>query len=116
LSLLEVFDAPSIVVNCTRRNQATIPLQSLSALNSEFAANRARGFAQRLAEQSGNEFIRRAFLLVAGRPPYDDERGAAEQFLQSQPSGYAGQQDASRQALVDFCQMLLASNSFLYLE
>ncbi|HVX14208.1 MAG TPA: PSD1 and planctomycete cytochrome C domain-containing protein [Pirellulales bacterium] len=116
LSLLEVFDAPSIVVNCTRRNQATIPLQSLSALNSEFAVNRAHEFAMRLAEAPAGELIRRAFLLVAGRPPRDDELAAAESFLASQPSAYAGRPDAARLALVDFCQALLAGNAFLYVE
>ncbi|HEX7446647.1 MAG TPA: DUF1553 domain-containing protein, partial [Pirellulales bacterium] len=116
LSVLEVFDAPSIVTNCTRRSSATIPLQSLSALNSDFAVNRARGLAERLTGESNSHVIRRAFLLVAGRPPRDDEQAAAERFLRTQPSHYASRPDAERQAIVDFCQMLLASNAFLYLE
>ena len=41
-SLLEVFDAPSIVTTCTRRSPSTIPLQSLSLLNSGFVMTRAR--------------------------------------------------------------------------
>jgi hypothetical protein len=114
--LLEVFDAPSIVVNCTRRNQATIPLQSLSALNSEFAVNRANELAVRLSEVPAGELIRHAFLLVAGRPPSDDEQVAAQRFLESQPSAYGGRPDAVRLALVDFCQALLAGNAFLYVE
>lgn len=116
LSWLEVFDAPSLVVNCTRRNEATIPLQSLSALNSEFAAERAKGFARRLQGLTSAEIVDRAFQLVVGRPPRDDERSAAERFLASQPAAYAAQPDAAHQALIDFCQMLLASNAFLYLE
>ncbi|HEX5442602.1 MAG TPA: DUF1553 domain-containing protein, partial [Pirellulales bacterium] len=116
LSLLEVFDAPSMVTNCTRRSSSTIPLQSLSALNSEFAVARARGLAERLANESSGEFIRRAFLLVAGRPPRDDEQAAAERFLRGQPGNYAGRTDAERQAFIDFCQMLLASNACLYVE
>ncbi|HVA51302.1 MAG TPA: DUF1549 and DUF1553 domain-containing protein [Pirellulales bacterium] len=116
LSWLEVFDAPSIVVNCTRRNQATIPLQSLSALNSEFSIRRAKGLARRLSGQPDGDVIGLAFLLVAGRPPRDDERSAAERFLASQPAAYAGQAEAANRALVDFCQMLFASNAFLYME
>lgn len=116
LSLLEVFDAPSIVVNCTRRSQATIALQSLSALNSEFAVHRAQAFAEHLAQKPHRDAIGRAFLLVAGRSPREDERAAAERFLASQPAAYAAQPDAQRQALVDFCQMLLASNMSLYVE
>ena len=116
LSVLEVFDAPSIVTNCTRRSSSTIPLQSLSALNSAFAVARARGLAARLAGQPTEEMVRRAFLLVAGRPPRDEERAAAERFLRTQPSHHADRPDAERQAVVDFCQMLLASNAFLYVE
>ena len=40
-SLLEVFDAPSIVTTCTRRVSSTIPLQSLSLMNSDFMIVRA---------------------------------------------------------------------------
>lgn len=116
LSVLEVFDAPSIVTNCTRRSSSTIPLQSLSALNSEFAVARARGLAERLSGVPSGDILCQAFLLVAGRPPRDEEQAAAERFLRAQPGNYGDRPDAERQALVDFCQMLLAGNAFLYLE
>ncbi len=54
-SLLEVFDAPSIVTTCTRRLQATIPLQSLSLLNSEFVVARAAALAVRLERECPRE-------------------------------------------------------------
>ncbi len=41
-SLLEVFDAPSIVTTCTRRLPSTIPLQSLSLMNSGFIIARRK--------------------------------------------------------------------------
>jgi hypothetical protein len=116
LSLLEVFDAPSIVTNCTRRSSATIPLQSLSSLNSSFALARARGLAERLSSGPPGEVVTRAFVLVAGRPPNAAEQAACERFLATQPDEYSNRPDAGRQALVDFCQMLLASNAFLYVE
>ena len=47
-SLLEVFDAPSIVTTCTRRFPSTIPLQSLSLMNSNFMIARAQKLAMRL--------------------------------------------------------------------
>ena len=50
-SLLEVFDAPSIVTTCTRRLPATIPLQSLSLLNSDFVVARAEKLAERLERE-----------------------------------------------------------------
>ena len=56
-SLLEVFDAPSIVTTCTRRSPSTIPLQSLSLLNSSFVigpgAEARRAARQRLSLRHG---------------------------------------------------------------
>jgi hypothetical protein len=124
-SLLEVFDAPSIVATCTRRVAATTPLQSLSLLNSGFVVSRAERLAARLERDcpvgAGTETatrISRAFQLATGRPPGDLERAAAVAFLKSQPTRYPelAPPEAVHRALADFCQMVLASNAFLYIE
>jgi hypothetical protein len=123
-SLLEVFDAPSIVTTCTRRLPATIPLQSLSLLNSDFVVARASKLAERAERECGGgkacaeERIARVFFLTVGRVPDDPEREAARRFLEVQPARYAGVEtaEAKRRALADFCQMVLASNAFLYVE
>ena len=62
--------------------------------------------------------INQAFLLTIGRAPDPDERIAARRFLETQPSRYPGaaEPEGRHRALVDFCQMLLASNAFLYIE
>ena len=46
-----MFDAPSIVTTCTRRLPSTIPLQSLSLLNSDFVVARAGKLAERLERE-----------------------------------------------------------------
>jgi hypothetical protein len=133
-SLLDVFDAPSIVTTCTRRLPSTIPLQSLSLLNSEFVVSRAGKLAQRLerdgarmskgngcTDGQGDEAdsrIARAFLLVAGRGPSREERTATRRFLETQPARYPGlaAPEARRRTWADVCQMLLASDVFLYVE
>jgi mono/diheme cytochrome c family protein len=116
LSVLEVFDAPSIVTSCTRRSSTTIPLQSLSLLNNSFTALCARGLARRAAGSDDAARIERAFELAIGRPPADDELDAARRFLADQPARYAGEADAHERAWCDLCQMILASNAFLYVE
>ena len=91
-SLLEVFDAPSIVTTCTRRLSSTIPLQSLSLLNSDFVVARAQKLAERLerdckcdvaGQADADARITRAFLLTTGRAPDQDERDAARRFLET---------------------------------
>ena len=126
-SLLEVFDVPSIVTTCTRRSPSTIPLQSLSLLNSGFITTRARMLAARLESEVGcgttgpgdpDSRIKRAFLLTFNRPPVPDEENAARRFLKSQRLLYVKdtKRNPDHQAWADLCQMLFASNAFLYVD
>jgi Protein of unknown function (DUF1553)/Protein of unknown function (DUF1549)/Planctomycete cytochrome C len=127
ISLLEVFDAPSIVSTCTRRLPSTIPLQSLSLMNSGFVVTRAQKLASRLEQKyrdsdrgqaDGNAHISQAFRVIIGRAPDSEEHTAAKRFLETQPFRYHAMTEFERchHALADFCQMLLASNAFLYVE
>ena len=113
------FDAPSLVFNCTRRAETTMPLQSLSLLNSEFALRRGEDLARRLERDCGSEFkarIRRAFLLTIGREPDSVERESALQFIADQQHAYADAKAAEQRVWADFCQTLFGLNAFLYLE
>jgi hypothetical protein len=118
LSFMKVFDAPSVATICTARPSSTVPLQSLAMLNSDFAVARAEAFAGRLlAETDGSsvETVRRAWRIAIGRSPSPAEASVAVEFVEAQRAQYAGD-DAAVWATADFCQMLLASNAFLYLE
>ena len=117
VTFLQLFDAPAIVSTCGKRSPSTVPLQSLALLNSEFARLRAASFAARIAKEA--DVARRvtlAYRMVAGREPTAEERKACEKFLASQRTEYAKEKDAEARAWADLCQMLLASNAFLYVE
>ncbi|MBO0698751.1 MAG: DUF1553 domain-containing protein [Zavarzinella sp.] len=119
VTFLSLFDAPSIVTTCGSRTPSTVPLQSLAMLNSDFVRARARGLAKRLAAEAGDDASKRLallFRLTADREPLPDERQACEKFLSAQRAVYAKEKDASDRAWADLCQMLLASNAFLYVE
>jgi hypothetical protein len=120
LSLLGVFDSPSLVVNCVQRPVSTIPLQSLSLLNSPFLREQAEHFAGRLAREAGDDCtakrLERSFLLAYGRVPTEAERAAAEEFLHTQRQAYGDDDKRDELAWTDYCQMLLASSGFLYVE
>jgi hypothetical protein len=94
-SLLEVFDAPSIVTTCTRRLPSTVPLQSLAMMNSEFVVGCAEKLVIRLEREipGDDDPVRRidhTFVLAVGRPADDRERTAALRFVQTQPVRYPG--------------------------
>src|SRR6185503_7360141 len=117
--MLQVFDIAQMNPNCTRRNPSTVSLQSLAMLNSDFIRARSRSFAQRLEKECGadnQQRLERTFLLALGRKPNPTERSAAEEFLQSQATHYADKADKAERIWTDFCQMVLAGNSFLYVE
>ncbi len=114
LAWLQVFDGPEPNPVCIQRNPATVPLQSLALLNSEFIRRHSRAFAGRVLQEGGD--VGRAFEWAWSRPPTDDERAAAGRFLAGQTAHYAGRPDAERCAWTDFCQTLLAANPFLYAD
>jgi hypothetical protein len=117
VTFLELFDASQMGVNCTRRQSSTVPLQSLALLNSEFIRARSKGIAARLADQPDElKRIQRAFEMLLGRQPKPDEIEAAQKFLQEQSRHYANKEKPEVQIWADFCQMLAASNGFLYVQ
>src|SRR5262249_42890195 len=118
-TFLQLFDAPAIVTTCGKRSPSTVPLQSLVLLNSEFARARSKAFGARLEREAGADSARGlelAFRLACGRPPREEEQTLCRTFLARQLAVYAGQKDADGRAWADLCQMLFASNAFLYVE
>ena len=117
-SLLQAFDAPSIVFNSTRRPRSTMPLQSLSLLNSDFVIARATRLTGRLQTDSASDSarIQKLFLLATGRAPTDDDISASTKFLQKQTHEYQGQPDPAARAWTDLSQLLLIGNAALYVD
>jgi hypothetical protein len=132
VSFLSSFDGPAHNPVCVQRVSSTVALQSLFLLNSEFVQLRARSFAKRIlacndlaAREVTNEkpngsrlksVLRLAFELAYNRPPMPRELSAAKSFIKEQRVIYQGQPDAAVRIWTDFCQMLLASNAFLYVD
>jgi hypothetical protein len=118
VSLLQVFDAPTIVFNSLRRPRTAMPLQSLALMNSDFVRARAKAFASRLEREEPDQAKRipLAFLTAWSREPSLEERQAATGFLDEQSRLYGLGAEGRNKAWVDFCQSMLMSNEFLYLD
>jgi hypothetical protein len=94
------------------RNVTTTPTQSLYMINGPWMMLRAKAFARRLDHEPSATLQQRveiAYRLAFGRAPTMDESQAAAAFLQTNPA-------QNRDALVDFCHVLLNSNEFLYVD
>jgi hypothetical protein len=118
VTIVDVFDGVKFTPNCVQRTTSTISLQSLAMMNSDFARARGRAFGRRLLREApgADARVESAFALAVGRKPSPVERTAAREFLEAQEVQYAGQPDQEARVWADFGQMLLAGNSFLYVE
>ncbi len=112
-----LFDWPEHLVSIGARSVTTIAPQSLMFLNSPQARQCAEAFANRLPAPPADA-VRQAYLLALGREPLQREQQAAAAFLaqQSEMHQKAGHANGARLALVDFCQALMSTNEFAYVE
>src|SRR5262249_44483621 len=109
-SLQGTFDGPCAASeSCACRHVSTVPLQSLYLLNSKFAFDQAKAFANSVIAQAGNHRmgqVETSFRLALGRPPTAAEREAAEQFFEVRKTKDDAKVEPSL-SLVHFCQIVL---------
>ena len=125
LSMFETFDAPTMSPNCDRRSFSTVTPQSLLMMNSDFAIEHSNQLASRAINEVGDDVpVQVGFVwqLVFAEMPTDEELNEAVDFVYSQRSLVAEAdaklkaEDVAREALGVFCQALLSSNRFLYVD
>ncbi|MBS0203023.1 MAG: DUF1549 domain-containing protein [Planctomycetes bacterium] len=129
LAVLDTFDLPTLDPNCTIRTSSTVAPQSLLLMNSEFVLGSARQLTERLNASVGPDptgRIRLAWRLLFGRPPTDAEQQSALQFLSDELARLTSaaesitdpkqKPDPNQWAWTAFCQALLGSNEFLYVD
>ncbi len=127
-TMLQVFDQPTMSVNCIERSTSTVSTQALTLLNGDTTTRAAAAFAERVLSEHSNDPAAGAFLIAYSRPSGDNDHGLLSRFLDEQTTRYLGEQDKSqrrsanvirsvrRQALGDLCHMLMSSNEFIYVD
>jgi hypothetical protein len=111
LNVLDTFDWAKAEPNCEARNSSTATPQSLMLMNGAFTMQQAAFFADRVKKEAGTDpalQATRAWKLAYGSEMSDKEKASAVAFLNGFPK--------KDQALAAFCQALLSSNRFLYLD
>ena len=134
--MFEAFDFPDTSESCARRYATVSPTQPLTLLNDDLVRQWSRALAGRVLNDGGlspAQQIERAFRIVFNRAPNDDERASVLDFLEQQASKISsrlaaneklalpdrvppGMEPARAAAFVDFCQALLNSNEFVYIN
>lgn len=132
LSVLDPFDMPRMEPNCTVRSASTVSPQSLMLMNSPFVLKASERFARRLRREAGDDVeaqVRLAWQLAYATTPSDRDVQQAVAFVQAQTTHFAslpkpGKAAKSKtpplqpadEAMTSFCQALLSSNPFLYVD
>jgi hypothetical protein len=130
LTVLDTFDLPRMEPNCNKRNASTVATQSLLLINSEFIVGMSNYFAARLKEEASSDVegqIQLAWRLAFARAATADEVNESLGYVTTQTQHFekhpvptaaknSKPRDPGDVALAGFCQMLLSSNEFLYID
>lgn len=113
---LAAFDLPDFTAAMSSRPISTVPGQALHLLNSPFVIEQANQFARLLGQQpdcaSDAPAIRWAWRRAFGREPESEESKQAAKFLRTLRT----HADDEQQVWSSFCQALLVSNEFRYVD
>ncbi|NBO90822.1 MAG: DUF1553 domain-containing protein [Planctomycetia bacterium] len=111
--LLRLFDFPDANITAETRTETTVPQQQLFVLNSPFFLAQAKALADRLTreETTAQGRVVRAYRLLYGRDPAEEERSLGVAFLESPEM-----ESNVTPRLARYTQALLASNEFLFID
>jgi mono/diheme cytochrome c family protein len=145
LAVLDVFDWATVEPNCEARKSSTATPQSLLLMNNEFILTEAAHFADRVKADAGADErarIIRGWRLAFGVRPEPAELERALAYVAAQTKAFDGMPavaaapnaaaptkvkkgpaepaalppSAADRALAAYCQVLLMSNRFLYVD
>ncbi len=101
----------------------TLPTQALYLLNNQFLVSQSQRLAERVMNAGDNDRARvsAAYDRAFGRSPSEPEVSRALDFIRDADlmlvsSGNGGDESARARAWAAFCQALLASNEFRYVD
>ncbi len=120
---LSAFDLPDGVGIAGRRDETTLPTQSLFMLNNPFVVGQADALATRVLDQDDREDavrIREIFRRIISRDPSDSELKSTAEYVRalerSLGSEYAETEMRRIKAWSSLCQALFATNEFRYVD
>lgn len=124
LNMLATFDQPEMTPNCDLRRPTTVAMQSLWFLNDSEIIDRSRQLASKLIEAQDTDPARveDLFVRLFAATPNTNEMKTCLKFLEAQQKHFSEKpsndkaDDTKRQTFAVLCQILFASNRFLYID
>jgi hypothetical protein len=105
-----LFDVADPTAPVDKRTVSTVAPQALFLMNHPFALDARAALAKRVLADAKDDRgrIERAYLLLYGRPPVEEEVKIGLDFL--------GRGGGSEKAWEEYCQVLLCANEFIYVD
>ena len=119
IPILQLFDAPDAIQSIGFRDVTTVPPQALVLMNSPLARQLAEKFAKRIypsADTTTEQVVVQAYTLALSRYPTDIEKKQMIDFILGQSVSYGDSDKSMSPAVVDYCQIMLCLNEFLFID
>ena len=121
LTFMRVFDQPIVARNCAVRKPSAVVTQSLALLHDDFMFEQSEFLADRVfsetSDASVNDRVRKAWRIVLGRLPDEDETTLCRELLERHSRQYSQtEQQPELHAFVQLCHTLLSTSEFLYVQ
>ena len=131
LTVLDTFDAPTMLPNCEQRGCSTVAPQSLFMLNDSFVLGNSLELAARVRSERPGDLraqVAQAWRILTAREPTEAESLEALAHVAEQaeslrqfhaahpPAKDAPAADPQAEALASYCQVLMSSTLFLYVN
>jgi hypothetical protein len=120
LPVMTMFDAPEPTQSIGERSVTTVPTQALALMNSPFVRQQSEKLFSRIkpaAEAPLSTAVDRGYQLAFNRQPTEAERSLMLTFIEQQRAALGTDKpDSTDKALIEFCQVLLCLNEFVYVD
>ncbi|PHS11320.1 MAG: hypothetical protein COA78_09940 [Blastopirellula sp.] len=119
IPILQLFDAPDSIQSIGHRDVTTVPPQALALMNSPLVRKLAEKFAKRIRptpKSTPEQVVEQAYSLALSRKPSNTEKEQMVEFITTQASSYGKDEPAMSKAVVDYCQLMLCLNEFLFID
>lgn len=119
IPILQLFDAPDAIQSIGDRGVTTVPPQALALMNSPLIRQMAEKLAARVRKEGADtpdQIVESTFWTALSRGPSPAERERMMAFISSQADSYGTDANALNTAVVDYCQLMLCLNEFVYVD
>jgi hypothetical protein len=126
-TVLETFDLPQMIPNCTLRPDSTVASQALYLMNNAMIRQLADSFSKRVQKEVGNDRYRqveRVYQIALSRMPTEQERELGIELLKRLSQEWQKQLEkdqqksptAQQRALANYCHTIMNSAAFLFID